>query len=124
MKKAIKALMMILAIPSAACSASNVDAEKATEMINNGAIILDVRTPDEFREGHIKNAINIDFYGDDFQSKINLLDKSKTYVIYCRSGRRSASADKIFQKAGFKNTSNLLKGIIGWKNEGRPIQQE
>ena len=83
--------------------------------------IIDVRTPEEFAESHIENAINIDFYSETFRDDINRLDKNKTYLIYCRSGRRSASALGIMAELGFKEAYNLLGGIIDWKAAGLPF---
>lgn len=70
-------------------------------------IILDVRTPDEYSSKHIKNAINIDFYGADFTSKIKALDKSKDYKVYCRSGNRSGQTVNMMKSLGFKSVENV-----------------
>lgn len=70
-------------------------------------IILDVRTPDEFRQTHVKDAINIDIMSSDFQKQIEKLDKSKTYKVYCRSGNRSGQAERIMKSLGFKEVENL-----------------
>lgn len=80
--------------------------------------ILDVRTPDEFNEGYIPGAKNIDIYkGQGFLDEINQLDKSKEYYIYCRSGARSAQACALMQQQGFENTYNLRGGITEWNGE-------
>lgn len=121
MKNILATLMAIFAIPAAA-SASDITPKQAADIINQQkVVVLDVRTPDEFADGHIANAINIDFYESDFKKKVGLLDISKTYVIYCRSGRRSASAEKILKNMGFKSLYNVQEGIIGWKNNGLPV---
>ena len=77
-------------------------------------VVLDVRTPDEFNEGHIANAINIDFWGDDFSSQLAKLDKNQTYLLHCQSGGRSSSALEIFRKKGFSNLIHLNEGIATW----------
>jgi len=77
-------------------------------------VVLDIRTPDEFNEGHIENAINIDFWGDDFSSQLAKLDKNQTYLLHCRSGGRSSSALEIFRKMGFSNLIHLNEGIATW----------
>lgn len=121
MKNILATLMAIFAIPAAA-SASDISPKQAADMIKEqSVVIIDVRTPEEFADGHIANSINIDFYESDFKKKAGLLDISKTYVIYCRSGRRSASAEKILKDMGFKNLYNVKEGIIGWKNGGLPV---
>ncbi len=80
--------------------------------------ILDVRTPDEFQDGYIPGAHNIDIYkGQEFLDEVNNLDKSKEYYVYCRSGARSAQACALMEQQGFENTYNLLGGIMEWKGE-------
>lgn len=82
------------------------------------AVILDVRTEDEFNEGIIPNAINIDINsGQQFVNAIEALDQHKNYFVYCRSGMRSAKACEIMNQLGFKNANNLSGGIIGWTGE-------
>ena len=88
------------------------------EFINNynnmkeNSIIIDVRTKEEYDSGHIKNAINIDFYGPDFEKQISALDKNKNYFIYCRSGHRSHEANKVMKSLGIKNIFELEGGIM------------
>lgn len=71
------------------------------------SVILDVRTPDEYMSGHIKGAINIDFYAPDFQNQVDKLDKDKDYKVYCRSGNRSGQSVNLMKKLGFKNVENV-----------------
>lgn len=81
-------------------------------------VVIDVRTPGEVAEGYIKGASHfIDYYGDDFQAKIKVLDKSKTYVMYCRSGGRSGNASKFMIDNGFKTVYNLEGGITDYTGE-------
>ncbi|GAB4172150.1 MAG: hypothetical protein Kow00108_06740 [Calditrichia bacterium] len=86
-------------------------------------VILDVRTPQEFNEGHIPGAININYLSENFANAIKKLDKGKTYLIYCRSGRRSAKALAVFLESGFENVYNMQGGFIQWSqqfsNEGK-----
>lgn len=85
---------------------------------DNNAVILDVRTEDEWNEGIIANAINIDIYkGQGFIYALEELDKSKNYYVYCRSGARSAQACGIMNELGFANAYNLLGGIMQWSGE-------
>jgi rhodanese-related sulfurtransferase len=75
-----------------------------------GAVLLDVRTPAEFRSGTIPGAVNIDYFSPDFSQKIGALKKDVTYFVFCRSGNRSGQACKMMQKAGF-DVRNLSGGI-------------
>ena len=98
----------------------NLDASKFAEKIaETDVVVLDVRTPAEFNSGHIINAINIDIYNDYFNSDISTLDKSKSYAVYCRSGKRSVDASNGMDSIGFKTTYNLTGGIIEWIESGR-----
>jgi len=88
---------------------------------NPDFVIIDVRTPEEFAEGHIENAVNLDYYSETFRDEVNKLDKNKRYLIYCRSGRRSSNALSVMEELGFREAYNVLGGIIEWKAEGLPI---
>ena len=82
------------------------------------AVILDVRTEEEFESGYIPNAKNIDLrMGLGFVDEINNLDKNKSYYVYCRSGARSAQAVQLMRDLGFNETYNLLGGILEWEGE-------
>lgn len=70
-------------------------------------IVLDVRTPEEFQEIHVKDSINIDFFNPNFLEKIQQLDKNQIYKVYCRSGNRSGQAETIMKSLGFKNVENI-----------------
>jgi rhodanese-related sulfurtransferase len=84
---------------------------------NPNAVVLDIRTPAEFNEGHIPNAVNIDYKADSFESELGKLDRDTTYVMHCRSGRRSANSFETFKKLGFKNVVHMDDGILGWEEE-------
>ena len=88
---------------------------------NPDFIILDVRTPEEFAEGYIENAINLDYYSETFRDELNELDRSKTYLVYCRSGKRSQKALEIMAELNFRKTYNMSGGIIQWETEGLPL---
>lgn len=82
---------------------------------DTNAVILDVRTEDEWNEGIIPNAINIDIYkGQGFIYAVEELDKSKNYYVYCKAGGRSQQACDIMNQLGFENTYNLVGGILQW----------
>ncbi len=85
---------------------------------DNNAVILDVRTLEEFEEGYIANAINIDVLkGQAFVYEVEVLDKSKNYYLYCRAGSRSENACNMMNQLGFENTYNLMGGMMQWQGE-------
>lgn len=79
-------------------------------------VILDVRTPWEFTDDHIEDAINLDFTDPDFDKQIKKLDKTKYYIIYCKSGIRSINVCEILKKSGFTHVYNIKNGFKGWKS--------
>lgn len=103
-----------------------ISAEEANTLIeenkdNSAFVIIDVRTAGEYATGYIANAININFYDADFESNVNLLDKSGTYLIYCASGNRSGQALTVFEQLNFMSVYNLAGGIYTWINAGYPV---
>ena len=91
------------------------------EANNPKFVILDVRTNAEFSEGHIAKAINIDFYGAGFKDEISKLPKDGIYLVYCRSGKRSATSSGIMADLAFVNIINMLGGITKWQSDGLPV---
>ncbi len=87
---------------------------------NPDFVIIDVRTPEEFAEEHIENAININFYSETFRDELNNLDKDKTYLLHCRSGGRSGKALNIMAELNFREVYNISGGITAWKAAGLP----
>lgn len=85
---------------------------------DKNAVVLDVRTEDEYDDGIIPNAINLDIHkGQGFIDGLEALDKSKNYYVYCRSGARSAKACEVMENLGFENAFNLQGGILNWDGE-------
>jgi phage shock protein E len=84
-------------------------------------VVLDVRTEKEFKGGHIPGAINLDFQSPDFQKKVAELDKSKTYLVHCAGGVRSAKACTAMDKIAFTNLVNLEPGFRAWEKAGKPV---
>jgi rhodanese-related sulfurtransferase len=85
---------------------------------DTNAVILDVRTEEEWNEGIIPNAILNDIYkGQGFLYKLDELDKTKNYYVYCKAGGRSAQACGIMNQMGFENTFNLVGGFSNWKGD-------
>ncbi len=88
---------------------------------NPDFITIDVRTPEEFADGYLENAVNLDFYSETFRDELDQLDKNKKYLIYCRSGGRSGNALNIMAELNFREVYNVSGGIIAWEAEGLPI---
>jgi rhodanese-related sulfurtransferase len=88
---------------------------------NSKFVILDVRTSDEFSDGHIENSINIDFYSETFSEDLDKLDKNKTYMVYCRTANRSGQALDMMKDLNFSEAYNMLGGIVEWEDNGYPI---
>jgi rhodanese-related sulfurtransferase len=90
---------------------------------NRNFVILDVRTPAEFKDGHIEGAINIDYYAPTFKQELNGLEKTKVYLLYCRTARRSRVALEIMKELGFREVYHMLGGIVRWQAEGLPTMK-
>jgi rhodanese-related sulfurtransferase len=86
-----------------------------------GTVVLDVRTPEEFAEGHIPNAKNLDVQASDFANQLKSLDKTVSYAVYCRSGKRSAAAADQMHTAGFTKVVDLAGGVVAWTAAGSQL---
>ena len=84
------------------------------KMKKKNAVVLDVRTSEEYNAGHIPGAVHIDVLKDDFTQQIQPLDKKKTYLLYCKSGRRSEKALNTLYTNGFKKVYHLEGGFTRW----------
>lgn len=102
----------------------SITAEELYKLLNddktNDVVLIDVRTKEEFNNGHINKAINIDYYSKDFKEKLSKLDKKKSYVLYCRSGNRSGKSALIMEQLGFKTIYDM-GGINKWIEAGYSI---
>lgn len=99
---------------------STVEVDEFSELIADTSVVrLDVRTSEEYAEGHIEGAINIDVMGSDFEDKaVAALPKDRTIAVYCRSGRRSKSAAGILADKGY-HVVELNTGYMGWTKAGK-----
>jgi len=121
----MKKILFILALFAlVSCNGyKNVSVEEFQRMLNDDpdAQLLDVRTPAEFAEGHLKGAVNIDVRDNDFLEQAEAqFDKQRPLLVYCRSGRRSTAAAKTLSAAQFK-TFNLRRGYLAWSNAGLKV---
>ena len=125
-------LVIALLIPVMSCSISrsagfeDISVEECYTLIqenknNPDFIILDVRTPAEYASGYIENAVNIDYYEDDFEETLDTYGKNKTYLIYCRTANRTASVMSIMQRLEFTEVYNMQGGINAWISAGYPV---
>lgn len=85
--------------------------------------LVDVRTPEEYQEGHLKNALNYNLNGTDFNNQLSKLDKTKPVMVYCLSGGRSAEAAEIMNKKGFAEVYNMQGGIMKWNAANKPTDK-
>ena len=115
--------------PSSAISApgrpfKNIDVGRFDQLLQSKTnVVLDVRTRGEYEEGHLPGAVLIDFTEDNFDAEVAKLDKSKTYLVHCAVGGRSARACKKMEKAGFTNLYNLQGGLTAWEKAGKPLEK-
>lgn len=106
----------------AAASVTLLAPADAQELIAGDDVrVLDVRTPEEFAEGHVEGATLIDFYEPDFAERIAALDRGTTYVVYCRSGNRSGQATALMAEQGFVAVNDVGGGVLAWEADGLPL---
>ena len=120
---ALACLVLLVAVQ---VSDKDISVKEAVDIVQNppqGLTIVDVRTPAEFREGHIAGAVNMDFFGASFDSQILSLPKDKPVLLYCRTGNRSAGAYDAMEKEGITNILHMNQGITAWQQAGLPVQQ-
>lgn len=123
--KNVKCLLLALAAGFCGCRAqqfANIDADAFAQLITKADVqLVDVRTPAEFQQGHLADALLIDFKAADFDALCaEKLDKSRPVAIYCRSGKRSAAAAQRLVASGFE-VYNLQGGILEWTSGGKPL---
>lgn len=131
MKKILLSLLTAISFGTTGCSAQSdsIDTLAPQAFIKQAkadttSIILDVRTPGEYKEEHLAGAQQLDFLNTSvFDAGIKLLDKSHTYYVYCRSGKRSHHACMKMKKQGFK-VFDMEGGILNWKRLGMPTTKE
>ena len=126
-KKLFLALLFVAACtakPDGNAGVEHVPPEAFESRINSEAIIVDVRTQQEFHTGYIEGAVNIDYKADNFSERIDTLDRSRNYLLYCASGARSSRASDMMKGKGFKSITTLEGGIEAWAAAGKPVITE
>lgn len=88
-----------------------------------GAQLVDVRTPGEYNDGHLKGALNINYQGDSFTEEVSKLDKSKPVFVYCQMGGRSAEACNYMSNQGFTEIYDMENGFKSWLHFNKPFEK-
>jgi rhodanese-related sulfurtransferase len=123
------ALSLAAAAPRAAGSQfTDVTVDQAREIMQRKAgqtdfLLLDVRTPEEFGEGHLTGAVSMNVLAPDFAARVAALDRGKTYLVYCRTGNRSTRAIQAMERLGFRLVYHMVEGIVGWQKKGYPLSR-
>ncbi|MHA6247207.1 rhodanese-like domain-containing protein [Pontibacter sp. CAU 1760] len=107
-----------------AATVKKVDSQEAKALLAQQpeVVVLDVRTPGEFASGHLQNATLVDISAVDFSQRLQALDKSKTYLVYCAVGGRSRQAAQQMQQLGFKQVYDATEGFSSLKSAGVPVE--
>jgi len=100
-----------------------VSSQSVSELVNKNSkiVLLDVRTPLEFQQGHLKGAVNIDARHPEVTKQLDQLDRNASYVVYCRTSNRSGVVGDYLVKKGFKDVSQMMDGYTGWLQNGLSV---
>ena len=135
MKKIILSVTLVLSFLVAACQQSANNSKSINEKVSieqfekllvekSNALILDVRTPEEFAAGHVKGAVNLNIYDTAFKEALSKLDRAKPILVYCKSGGRSSDAASQMKEMGFGEVYNFGGGMLAWSNAEKPIVRD
>ena len=107
---------------------TEVTVEQAQKLMQQRArqkdfVVLDVRTPGEFSEGHLAGAVNVDLLAPDFAARLSAMDRGKSYLVYCRTGNRSTKAVHTMEQLGFRTVYHMRDGIVGWEKKGLALSR-
>ena len=124
------AYLLVVGFVVSACGATDVaeatglrtvaasDAEAVIAAGGDDLVVLDIRTPEEFAEGRIDGAVNIDFYAPDFGDRLAELDPDARYVMYCRSDNRTGQTMPMLEELGFADVAEVDGGVLAWAEAG------
>ena len=115
--------LLIISLLSCNLNKSNlISAHDFDEMIriDKSSIIIDVRTPEEFNKGHLRNSLNVNWLDENFDENLNIFSKDLPVMVYCLSGGRSSKANERIKSLGFKNVYELDGGILEWRKNKLP----
>jgi rhodanese-related sulfurtransferase len=122
-------LSLTITVPLTAGSPiTEVTVEQAQKLMQQRArqkdfVVLDVRTPGEFSEGHLAGAVNVDLLAPDFAARLSAMDRGKSYLVYCRTGNRSTKAVHAMEQLGFRTVYHMRDGIVGWEKKGLALSR-
>ncbi|HVK58033.1 MAG TPA: rhodanese-like domain-containing protein [Candidatus Kapabacteria bacterium] len=142
MRMVLLSIILVMAVLTPVILAQDKSAKPATEKVaskpenigpeqfdtlrkadTNSTVVLDVRTREEYKAGHIPGSVLIDFNAGDFEQQVAKLDKDKTYLVHCAVGGRSARACKKMNLLGFKKLYNLEGGMGAWEKAGKQVEK-
>jgi rhodanese-related sulfurtransferase len=116
-------VLSLLSFSAYSANISNISQQELLAADSSNLVIVDVRTPEEFQQGHVPNAINVPLSEIIDNSAILLSSKDKSIVLYCRSGYRAGKAAEALQKDGYQNLSHLEGDMQGWLKQGLAIEK-
>ncbi|SDF59051.1 rhodanese-like domain-containing protein [Desulfovibrio legallii] len=117
---------LVLLLTATAALAKDIGVQEAAALLRrppDGLVVLDVRTPAEYRAGHLPGAVNMDYFGGPFETQIQSLPKDAPVLLYCRTGNRSQAAQETLLKAGIRNILHMKEGVSAWQAQGLPLEK-
>lgn len=128
MKRTINILMLIffISLLSGSCGKaskddSNLVTPEQLSLKQDEVLLIDVRTPMEFEQGHLENSVNINIADGSFREEVGKLDRSQAVYVYCKVGGRSAKAASVLREMGFEEVYDLEGGIQNWERSGMKV---
>lgn len=123
MRKILVVAVLLLLVPISVLAARNITSDEAKNLMakNKNVFLLDVRTPAEFSQAHLKGAVLIPVR--DLQLRYYEVPRDRPVIVYCAVGSRSAGAANLLESKGFKEVYNMSDGIVGWYRSGFPIER-
>ncbi len=122
----MRKVLFFLILLSTGSGFSQIVEQPITDFSQEGdvdGVLVDVRTPDEYQQGHLADAVNIDFFNADFANNLDTIDRQKKVYLYCKKGGRSAKAAKMLDSLGFKHIVDLTGGYDAYMESKREGQK-
>lgn len=116
-------LLSLLSFSAYSANVSNISQKELLELASDDIVIVDVRTPEEYQQGHVPNAINVPLSEIVDNPAVLGSSKDKSIVLYCRSGYRAGKAADALQKEGFENLRHLEGDMLGWLKTGLAVEK-